>query len=170
MRLRKANLVITAVAAFAGAGMVAGRVWIGEADPLDLGPVVIVQNTYTDEPETPAPLPSATSRGKPSGARETSPATPSRAPSSYAPPNRQPPPTSARPPGGKPVPPIAPPRSDDNGPGIPGIPVPGGGDDGDDDDGAGGDDGDDTPDGTGGSFWSHRRLGRGGDDDEEGED
>ncbi|QDY76819.1 hypothetical protein [Streptomyces qinzhouensis] len=154
MRLRRANLVITAVAAFAGAGLMAGRVLTGQPEPLDLGPVVVVERSGGYAPGAGEPLPSATSRPPRTGGGESVPP-PSRQPSplpsgsgsdsasapasagpSYSAPPRRLSPAPPRNPGGRPVPPLPPPRSDDDGSGRP-IPTAGEGDEGEEGDGDG---------------------------------
>ncbi|MEW1545736.1 hypothetical protein [Streptomyces tsukubensis] len=150
MRLRRANLVITAVAAFAGAGLMAGRVLTSQPEPLDLGPVVIVERSGGSVPGTGEPLPPATSRPPRTGTGESgpppsrkprpvpSPAASTGSPSHLAPPYASPPQRTSPPPrnpGGRPVPPLPPPRSDD-GSGRP-MPTAEVGDDGEEGDGDG---------------------------------
>ncbi|MFE0427487.1 hypothetical protein ACFW15_35045, partial [Streptomyces sp. NPDC058953] len=135
MRLRRAHVVVTAVAVLAGAGTVSGRVLTSEPDPLDLGPVVIVDHSAGHEETSRDLLPSATAGLRPAAGRgpngsagggRPSPVASGPAPgagaagssgpsgSSYGPAAEQP--SASRQPGGRPVPPLSPPRSDDDRP------------------------------------------------------
>jgi hypothetical protein len=150
--------VITAVCALAGAGMVAGRVWTGNPEPLDLGPAIIVQKTSGQQPKPHFPSPSAPAR----------PATPPAAPAPHStPPPRylppQPPPSPDT--GGRPVQNLPPPRSSD-GTEQPVLPRPGGGDDGGDD--GGGDDGGESGEGDGDGDGEFDREERDDDESDEG--
>ncbi|MER5491141.1 hypothetical protein [Streptomyces sp. NPDC002490] len=121
MRLRKANLAITVVAALAGAGMVAGRALVDGSEPLDLGPAIDVSGPEASDvapsqtvspppispqgPKTPLPTPTGTWTTSASDPPALSPLLPP------APERSGPAPTSADPPGGSPVPPAVPPYS-----------------------------------------------------------
>ncbi|MEU5159576.1 hypothetical protein AB0G74_08190 [Streptomyces sp. NPDC020875] len=128
MRLRRANVVITAVAVLAGVGMVTGRMLTSEPDPLDLGPVVIVDHTAPHDDRSRDLSPSASSRPRPSAERlpngsaggsgpsASSSGSAPGTPASHGPSAKQP---ASRQPGGRPVPPLSPPRSDDDRPARP---------------------------------------------------
>ncbi|MEU5403299.1 hypothetical protein ABZ348_28865 [Streptomyces sp. NPDC005963] len=120
MTLRRANIVITAVCALAGAGMLAGRVWAQGPEPLDLGPAIVVQPSGL-------PMPEATARSQPPS--PMSPSLPERNPppptkSAPVPQTSTPTPrfTSPSPQqsGGRPVEILEPPRSSESGTPRPG--------------------------------------------------
>lgn len=154
MTLRRANIVITAVCALAGAGMLGGRVWAEGPAPLDLGPDIVVYPSSAPMPEATArsappspmapslpnqrtPLPSKSPQTSKTSSPSSLPTTPSPSPSHQS--------------GGRPVDILEPPRSTESG--TP-TPRPGGqeeeGDDDEEDseDGGGGGSGVDGHDGT----------------------
>ncbi|MFE5853827.1 hypothetical protein ACFQ61_11515 [Streptomyces sp. NPDC056500] len=154
MTLRRANIVITAVCALAGAGMLAGKVWAQGPEPLDLGPAIVVQPSGL-------PMPEATARSQP-----PSPMTPSLPEKKPPPPTKSAPlpqtstpqpqftPPSPQQSGGRPVEILDPPRSSESG-----TPRPGGQEEEGDDD----EEEDDEDGGGGGSGLSEDRDAEGDD-------